>query len=188
MRPGVGELLVQDSFTDPSVWSLSTSNDASATISKGSLNLSLKSAKTYLISTRSEPVFTDFYAEISATANFCHGEDEYGLVVRSVKGNQYRLALACNGQVKVDRLYNGSLSRQAGWLQNAIIPSIMPSTVRLQVWAVGSQMRFFVNDFYLFSVTDRLLYKGTVGVFVHTSGESDVSVSFSNLKVSKVTK
>jgi hypothetical protein len=49
-------------------------------------------------------------------------------------------------------------------------------------------MLFFVNDLYLFSVTDTQIFKGNVGVFVHTAGEGDVSVSFSDLQVWRVEK
>jgi hypothetical protein len=187
LRNGVGELLLEDDFSDPAAWSTSSDNEASAAVSNGSINLSLKSADDYLLSTRSGPVFGDFYAEITANPNFCHGEDEYGFIVRDLNGDHYRLVLSCDGRVKVDRFYRG-LSRQAGWLQSAVIPDVMPSSSRLQIWAAGSQMRFFVNDIYLFSITDNLLYQGTIGVFVHTAGEGDVSVSFSDLKVWAVTK
>lgn len=188
LRTGVGDLLLEDDFTDATVWSTSTDNEASATISNGRMNLSLKRADSYLITTRSGPVLEDFYVEITAGPNFCHGEDEYGLIVRDLEGDHYRFALSCDGRVKVDRYYHGSLSRQAGWLQSGIIPLVTPSTSRLQIWAAGSQIRFFVNDLYLFSVTDSLLYEGTIGVFVHASGEGDVSVSFSDLKIWAVQK
>lgn len=187
LRSGIGKLLLQDDFRDPDPWSTSNDNEASASVSKGSINLSLKSADDYLLSTRNGPVFGDFYAEITATPNFCHGEDEYGFIVRDLDGDHYRLALSCDGRVKVDRSYRG-LSRQAGWLQSAVIPDVTPSSSRLQIWAAGSQMRFFVNDLYLFAITDSLLYKGTIGVFVHTSGKGDVSVSFSDLKIWVVQK
>ena len=185
-HPGVGDVILQDDFSDPAVWSTSTDKDASVTVSNGRINLSLKDDHSYLISTRTSPVFTDFYAEITANPNLCHGEDEYGFILRDLEGDHYRLALSCDGRVKVDRFLNGSLSRQAGWLQNGMIPDLAPSSSRLAVWAAGSELRFFVNDFYLFSVTDTLLFKGTIGVFVHTSGVEDVSVSFSDLKVWEV--
>lgn len=182
LRTGVGDLLFEDLFDDESLWSTSSDNDASATISNGRLNLVLKDRDSVLLTTRNAPTLTNFYAEITATPNFCKGQDEYGLVVRALDGDHYRFALSCDGRAKVDRMRNG-LSRQAGWLTSGAIPSVTPSSSRLAVWAAGSQMHFFVNGLYLFSVTDSLLYKGTIGVFVHTAGEGDVSVSFSNLQV-----
>ncbi|MCW5875030.1 MAG: hypothetical protein KIS88_10335 [Anaerolineales bacterium] len=186
LRPGVADLLVEDGFTDALVWATSSDADASAQVANGRLSLVLKSERSYLVSTRSSPILGDFYAEITAATNFCHGEDEYGLVVRAMDGDHFRFALSCDGRAKVDRFYNGGLTRQVGWVSSGAIPSLAPSSTRLAVWAAGSQMHFFVNDFYLFSVTDSQLFRGTVGAFVHTSGSQDVSVGFSDLKVWQV--
>lgn len=183
MRPGIGELLLEDDFSDAEVWLTSSDRDGTVAVSANEIHLSLNEADSYLVSTRTEPIFKDFYAEITANPSFCRGEDEYGFVIRANDGDHYRFALTCDGRAKVDRYLNLSLSRQAGWLQNRAIPSLAPSSSRLAVWASGSQLHFFVNGLYLFSVNDTQLYLGTVGVFVHTAGEGDVSVNFSDLKV-----
>lgn len=186
MRPGIGELLLEDDFSEAVFWSTSSDADASAQVSNGRLTLVLKSTRSYLVSTRSSPVFRDAYVELTATTNFCQGEDEYGLVLRAQNGDHFRFALSCDGRAKVDRFYNGALTRQVGWVSSGAIPSLAPSSTRLGVWSAGGQMHFFVNDFYLFSVTDSQLFQGTLGAFVHTSGARDVSVGFSTLKVWQV--
>lgn len=186
MRPGIGELLLEDDFSEAAFWPTSTNADGSARISNGRMNLVLNATRSYLFSTRTTPIFGDFYAEITATTNFCNGDDEYGLLVRALDGDHFRFGLSCDGRAKVDRFHNGSLSRQVGWISSRTIPSIAPGASRLGVWAAGGQLHFFVNDMYLFSVTDSLLFQGAVGVYVHTSSEQDVSVSFSNLMVWQV--
>jgi hypothetical protein len=183
LRPGIGELLLEDDFSDEAAWSTISSAAATVNISEGKLHLSLNDDREYLITTRPAPAVGNFYAEITAGASFCRGEDEYGLVVRASDDGHYRFALSCDGSAKVDRYLGDSLTRQAGWDQNPVVPSFAPSSVRLGVWAHGSQMHFFVNDVYLFSVNDTQLFHGTFGVFVHTSGERDVSVNFSDLQV-----
>jgi len=100
-----------------------------------------------------------------------------------VDGNHYRFALSCDGRAKVDRYLGESLSRQAGWIQDQAIPSVIPGSSRLGVWASGSQLHFFVNGLFLFSVNDTQLYLGTIGVYVRTAGAGDVAVSFSDLQV-----
>ncbi|MEX1071869.1 MAG: hypothetical protein WEC37_04510 [Anaerolineales bacterium] len=183
LRPGVGSLLLEDDFSENSVWSTITDSYASVAIANARINLSLRSGKDYLLTTRTSPIFADFYLEITANPSICQGADEYGLIVRNDDGDHYRLSLTCDGRASVQRFFNNSLSRQTEWVENPTIPNLAPSSSRLAVWADGNEIRFFVNDLYLFSVTDRELFKGTVGVFVHTSGESDVSVSFSELEV-----
>lgn len=183
MRPGIGELLLEEDFSDSAPWTTGNGGDAVAVVSNHTVHLTLKVRRNYLFSTRTSPVFTNFYAEITAAPSLCRGEDEYGLLLRAQDGDHYRFALSCDGRAKVDRYLNGSLSRQAGWVSNRIIPDLAPSSARLGVWARGSQMHFFVNDMYFFSITDTQLFEGTLGVFVHTAADGDVSVSFSDLKV-----
>jgi len=183
LRPGISELLLEDDLSDDSAWSLNSSPNATVNISEGKLHLSLNEGFENLITMRTSPKTNNFYAEITASASFCRGGDEYGFVVRASDDGHYRFALSCDGSAKVDRLLGDSISRQAGWLQNPVVPSFAPSSVRLGVWARGSQMHFFVNDVYLFSVNDTQLFAGTFGVFVHTTGEGDVSVNFSELQI-----
>ena len=183
MRPGIGLLLLEDEFTEGDPWTTGSDDAGVAAVSGGNLHLTLREERSYLFSLRTAPVFTDFYAEITASPSLCQGEDEYGLLVRAKDGDHYRLALNCDGSVKVDRYLGGSLTRQAGWLQDLAIPALAPSSSRLGVWASGDQMHFFVNDMYMFSVRDTQLYLGTLGVFVHASGAGDVSVSFDDLQV-----
>lgn len=184
MRPGLGAILLDENFSDGEFWSTTQSNEATVVVEGGRINLSLDEERSYLTSTREEPVVADFYAEIRASTNLCRGEDEYGLVFRALNpANYYRFALSCDGRAKVDRLYQNGFSNMVAWTQTSQVPNLAPASVRLGVWARGSELRFFVNDQYLFSLTDSLLFQGNLGVFVHASGASDVSVSFSDLTV-----
>ena len=182
-RPGIGELLLEDDFSDASFWTTGRDDEGVVLVSGGTIYLGLNAENSYLFSTRIAPVFRDFYAELTTSPTLCRGEDEYGLLIRGLGGDHYRFALSCDGRAKVDRYLGGSLTRQAGWAQNQTIPAVVPGSSRLAVWASGSQLRFFVNDLYLFSVNDTQLYLGVIGVYVHTSGPGDVAASFSDLQV-----
>jgi hypothetical protein len=176
--------VLEDDFSDPSFWTTQDApGGAVVKVSDGTIHLGLNAGRSYLLPTRNSPVLDDFYVEITALPSLCGGADEYGLIVRANDGDHYRFALSCDGRAKVDRYLGGSLTRQAGWVSDRIVPSVVPASSRLGVWASGGQMRFFINDYYLFSVNDTQIYLGTLGVFAHTSGEGDVSVSFSDLQV-----
>jgi hypothetical protein len=71
-------------------------------------------------------------------------------------------------------------------MQSASVPSAAPSSSRLGVWAVGKEMRFFVNDQHQFTITDKTLPSGAMGVFIRSRGENAVTVSFSDLIVYKI--
>jgi len=47
-------------------------------------------------------------------------------------------------------------------------------------------MRFFINDEFQFSINDRMLTQGMIGVFVRSGGENAVTVSYSDLEVYQI--
>jgi len=188
-RPGIGEILFRDDFSDPTVWSLAASNNTSAAFGNHELTIAISSPKMYLFSLRAEPLLDDFYAEITASPTLCRGLDEYGLLLRvSTAADYYRFSISCDGQVRMDRLAGGQASSPQPWMPGALVPVGAPSNSRLAIWAVGKEMRFFINDQYQFSVRDPLLTRGTIGVFARSAGDSAVTVSFSELIVYTVIK
>jgi hypothetical protein len=58
--------------------------------------------------------------------------------------------------------------------------------VRIGVWAVGGDMRLFLNGQYQFSVTEGTFPSGGLGVFVRSAGKTLTTVIFSDLKVYEV--
>lgn len=186
-KPGIGEELFSDDFTDAQAWQLGRTAEGSVALGKGELTIAIASPKAYLYSVRQEPVLDDFYAEITASPNLCRGLDEYGLLVRfSEPASYYRFSLSCDGQVRLDRVISGQASSPQTWLPSGAVPPGAPSSSRLGVWVVGEEMRFFVRGEYQFSVTDPLLSSGRLGVFARSAGETAVTVNFSDLVVYEV--
>lgn len=184
LHPGVGERLLSDDFSDEAVWEIVQLANSSMMMANQRLTLATQNSTVPLLNRRSGPIFGDFYAEITASPSLCSGEDEYGFVIRAASsGDHYRFTLSCDGRAKVDRVLNGALSTQVGWLQSTAIPGVAPSNSRMSVWASGSEMRFFIDDAYLFTINDTVIYTGTVGVFIRARGANDLSVSFSDLQV-----
>jgi len=187
LRPGLGEIIFQDDFSSAEAWALSETANGSVALSKNKLTIAIAAPKTYLSSTRSQPVFGDFYAEITASPNLCRGSDEYGLLIRVGSAQDYyRFSVSCNGQTRLDRVYHGQASSPQPWLLGVRVPIGSPSTSRLAVWAVANEMRFFINDEYQFTVRDPLLISGTLGVFARSTGDTAVTVNFSNLVVREI--
>ena len=143
--------------------------------------------RAYLFSVREQPAFSDFYLEITASPTLCRGKDEYGLLLRvSPDLAYYRLSLACDGSIRLDRLVEGHVSSPQPWVYSGAVPPGAPSTVRIGVWAYGKELRFFVNDYYQFTVRDPLLYSGGIGVFARSASDMAVTVNFSSLEVYEI--
>lgn len=187
MRPGVGDLIFEDDFNSAGTWLLGESAKGTVAMGMNELTIAIIQPKAYLSSTRNEPIFGNFYAEISASPNLCAGLDEYGLLfrVRSL-GDFYRYSLSCDGQIRLDRVVGGTAGSPQPWMMSASVPRGAPSSSRLGVWAVGRELRFFVNNEFQFAVSDSYHGSGSLGVFGRSAGENAVTVSFSDLRVYQI--
>ncbi|MDI6768559.1 MAG: hypothetical protein QMD04_02660 [Anaerolineales bacterium] len=183
-RPGLGEVLFSDHFDAPELWDTAVSNTASAIVERNRLTLAISKPGTAILSLRQEPLLRDFYAEMTASLSLCRGRDQYGLLVRvQAGGDYYRYAVNCNGQARLERVRSGQPYPLQDWLLSGDAPPGAPGDVKMGVWAVGSEMRFFLNDRHQFTVHDPLFKQGTLGVFVKSEGASPLTVSFLELIV-----
>ena len=185
MRPGLGTTFLTDEFSDKSLWDTAASDQASAAIEDNRLTLAAQS-KVYMISLRHELVLDDYYAEITARPNLCRGDDSYGILVRANAVAYYRFALSCNGNTGAERISVGTRQLLQSPLLSGDVPPGAPGEVRIGIWAVGNEMRLFLNGRYQFSISDSNYASGTLGVFVNSAGSTAMVVSFSDLTVQRV--
>ncbi len=181
MSPGIGKLILSDDFSDDSAWDTATSDNGSAAISRNLLSLAVQ-PNYYLASMRRETTLSDFYAEITAHPSLCRGEDNYGLLIRGVGSSFYRFVLTCDRQVRVERVNGGTKLPLQESVASGDAPGA-PGEVRIGIWAVGSEMRLFLNGRYQFTVTEPSFPSGGLGVYVRSTGDTPVTVTFSDLKV-----
>jgi len=185
MLTGLDGIIATDDFSRSSSWDTASSDQGSASISRERLTLAAQPG-VYLISLQRNIVAGDFYAEITARPSLCRGADEYGFLVRANAVTYYRFSLTCNGQAHAERV---SLKERHDLHEPVLsgdVPPGAPGEVRIGVWAGGPEMRLFLNGRYQFSITDFNLSSGTVGVFARASGDTPVTVAFSDLVVRSV--
>lgn len=185
MRPGLGTMLVTDDFSQKSLWDTAASDQASAAMDNNRLNLSAQSG-VYMLSLRHDLIVNDYYAEITARPGLCRGEDSYGFLVRANAVAYYRFALYCNGTVLAERISVNTRELLQEPLASGDVPPGAPGEVRIGVWAVGTEMRLFLNGRYQFSIVNSNYLSGTVGVFVNSAGGNPVVVSFSDLTIQEI--
>jgi hypothetical protein len=184
----VGSLIFSDSFDQPALWNTANSESASAAVTRNQLVLTISGPGPLSItSLRSQPETGDFYAEAMVDISLCSGKDQYGMLFRaSGSANYYRFAINCSGQMRLERLRAGETYPLNDWLSSGDAPFGAPALVKIGVWAVGREMRVFLNDHYQVSVLDPVFSSGTIGFFVFASGQNPVTISFSNLSVYSV--
>ncbi len=187
MRPKLGNILFEDDFSDPKGWQLSQSDTGSIALGKNELTIAIAETNATLSTTREQPVFTNFYLEITASPSLCRGLDEYGVLFRVTNNNEYyRFSLSCDGQVRLDRIAGDQASSPQPWMLSGAVPPGAPSSSRIGIAAVGSKMDFFVNGQYQFSIKDPLISSGAVGLFARSANKMAVTVNFSDLVVYQV--
>lgn len=182
---GVGSVTATDDFSQPGRWDTAVSDQGSATLENSGLTLAVQPG-VYLISLHGELLLSDFYAEVTARPSLCRGEDSYGLLVRANAFTSYRFAVVCNGHVRAERVSINQRMVLQPPVPSGDAPPGAPAEVRLGIWAVGREMRFFLNGHYQFTIQDASLNAGTLGVFVRAAGDTPVTVSFSDLVVRAV--
>jgi hypothetical protein len=185
MNPGIGAVTLTDNFSKASAWDTASSNDGSASISGNRLSLAVQPG-IYLLSQRHDLVLGDFYAEITANLSLCRGDDGYGVVVRSAGRSYYRFILSCNGQAGAERVNTHGVIPLHDPMPSADVPRGAPGNVTIGVWAVGSELRLFLNGRYQFGFSDTSYASGGIGVYALSQGTDPVSVTFSDLKVYEV--
>ena len=140
----------------------------------------------YILSQRHDLVLGNFYAEIVARPSLCRGSDSYGLIVRSAGRSYYRFILSCNGLVRAERVNTRGIIPLHEPIRSGDVPPGAPGEVTIGVWAVGSELRLFLNGRYQFGFSDTSYSSGALGVFALSQGTDPVSVAFSDLKVYEV--
>jgi hypothetical protein len=182
--PHYGELIFSDDFRKPELWTLGRQAAGEVALGKSELSLGVTKPRGYLFSLRQETALGDFYLEVDASPSICRAADEYGLLLRYTSpGSFYRFGLTCRGEGRVDRVVNGAASSAQPPTPHGAIPPGAPSTSRLGVWALGKELRFYVNGAYLFSVRDPVLMVGGLGLYARAASEDSMSVNFSGLEV-----
>jgi hypothetical protein len=184
MSPGIGKVMLEDDFSDKSVWDVAVSDNGSAAISRNRLALTVQPGY-YLSSMRRELPLSDFYAEITARPSLCRGEDHYGILVRGVGSSFYRFLLNCSGMIWAERISGGTKLGIHEPVPSGDAPGA-PGEVRIGMWAIGSEMRLFLNGRFQFNITDPRFPIGAFGVFVRSTGETPMTVTFSDLTVYEV--
>ncbi len=187
-HPGIGDLIFSDSFDQPDLWNAASSAQASASLIRNRLVLSINEpGPLSIISLRNQPALGDFYAQATVDLSLCSGMDQYGMIFRaSGGGNYYRLTVNCSGQVRLERVRAGEIYPLLDWLSSGDAPAGAPAQIKLGIWAVGREMRVFLNDHFQFSAVDPVFSGGTLGFFIYTSDQTPVTVSFSELSVYSV--
>lgn len=183
-RPGIGPILLSDSFDDPNVWDLPTTATGAANIRDGELTLAVRAPRTYQAATRESPAIANFYAEVEVLTKLCNPGDEFGLTVRGNElGEHYRLLIGCDGTARISRVLQDGSRALTLRVETPAIATGAPAVNRIAVWAHGLDLKLFVNGDEVVAARDAALGEGTFGLITRAGSGGQVAVAFDNLVV-----
>lgn len=184
LRPAQGATLLEEDFSKAEQWITGTFAAGNMTVSGQSLILAVQQAKGALQTYRlTNDVYGDFYLAVEAAPSLCRGEDMYGVLFRlNSQWDYYRFLVRCDDYARVERVRDSQTVLMQDWVFVGGNTGAL-AQVNLGVWAYGSEMRFFVNDFYLFTANDPVFTNGQVGFFARSTGEDALTVSFKDLTI-----
>lgn len=181
----LGSIILEDNFSDESLWDIASSEQATSAINNNRLILSAQS-DVYMLSLRHEIILSDYYVEVTAQLSLCNGENTYGLLIRASSANYFRFVLGCDGTVSAERYSSGSklVIQKPAFSGDA--PRGSPNAVKIGVWTYGKEMRLYLNDHFQFSIIDPSFPSGTVGVFVRSVNDTPVVIAFKELVIREI--
>ncbi|GAB4470227.1 MAG: hypothetical protein Kow0088_02900 [Anaerolineales bacterium] len=180
-------MIFSDNFINESFWSLSQDNDNSIALGKNELTIAIAQPKVYLYTLRTTPQLSNFYLELTLWPNLCQEEDEYGVLFRVTPNlDFYRLVLTCNGQLRLDRFFQGKAAVPYPKAYSGAVPPGAPSSVPIAIYASAQEITVFVNQQFQFTLQERVIPSGAIGLFARSISSSAVTVNFTDLKVYEV--
>jgi len=187
LRPVDEEVLYRDDFTEDSQWDQVSNSTMTASYGINELTLALKEVKQTLYSFNLDPIPSDYYLEILIEPSLCSGGDQYGFLFRTQSRQEfYRLMMSCDGRIQLDLVRGNAAVRLMETEQSAQLFSGPEVTVKLNLWLVGDGVRVYVNDVLQAEYYKLQWYDGGIGVFIRSSGENALTVSFSDLLLRNV--
>ncbi|MBN2046310.1 MAG: hypothetical protein JW750_00595 [Anaerolineaceae bacterium] len=184
IRPVNAPILLEDDFASDNRWTTINAQYGQAAYGNEELTITVDEARRSLYSFFLEPMPANHYLELDASASLCRGEDMYGMVLRTQSSDQfYRLAINCNGEVKLDLIRGNSVVPIASLASSAGVKPGPLQVLRIGVWAYGDTMSIYINDVYQFSAEKMMWQIGGIGVFARRAADSALTVSFDDLVV-----
>ncbi len=192
---GVGDVVYQDNLDGTGGWLWTFDDDAASfglSPEEKQLNATAKRSGTWRFSSSPDTVKVgDQQIRVSAHTNVCAEADEYALLFRGTVDAEgiytfYAFKMRCNGMARLELLQGNNVTVIVDWTSSTAIKPSAGADNTVTVWAHKDQMRFYVNDQYLFSAQDATLAEGFYGFLLYDRTNGNMSVSWKRLEVRAV--
>lgn len=181
--PTFGTLTFDDTGMTADHWAAAHNAAGIVTVSKDSLGLAVNTPPGSLLTLRNDTTLNDFYFETIMTMGLCRNDDTAGVVFRAVDAQSYYAFLVnCQGRIALERVLKGSPAMLSDWSLTSQVQPGLTQPLKIGVWTQGSTIRIYLNNQLQYEVVNSSYNGGGIGFFAQASGDSAVSVNFSEIK------
>ena len=184
LRAGITELLVEDDFTDESLWETRQSPAGNVAFGTQNLTLAIARAGTSLTSFSQHRLPENFYLEMTLQTSLCQPGDQMGLLFwRQSEGDYYRLLIDCASQVRLELVQGGQTIVLVDWMTAARVQPGAPATHRVGLYVSRGLFQLYINDAFQFENRIAQNRSGGLGVFARTISGNAMTIRFSDLQI-----
>jgi len=184
---GVGNLIIQDDFTNTAWWQSLQSESGNIAFGEGNLTFAVSKPESTLTSLSEHNLPQNFYLEVTLQTSLCQLEDHIGIIIwRESSSNFYQILLNCIGQYRLELMQDGQRYVLIDWSAAAQMQFGAPATNQLALWVYQGDLRFFINGTYQFTERVARDREGTLGFFARTIVGPAMTVKFSDLAIYQV--
>jgi hypothetical protein len=186
-REGIAALLIDDDFSDDSLWQTFQSSSGNAAFGTQNLTLAVAQQNASLTSISQHALPENFYMEISIQISLCQPQDQVGILfMYSGMGDMYRLLMTCSGQYRLELIQGGQSIVIHDWERSSQMSLNMPASNRVGLWLYRGRLQFFINDVFQFEERIAQNRAGGLGLFVRSIEGNAVTIRFSDLQIYQV--
>jgi len=186
-REGITEVLIDDDFTDESLWTTSQTGSGNIVYGTENLTLAVANPNAHLFSVSQHELSKNFYLEMTFQTSFCEPLDQFGIIFwQQSEGNYYQIVFSCAGEYRLELVQGGRSAVIRGWETATQMQPSHPATNRVGLWVYQGQFQLYINDTFQFEeriAKDRI---GFLGVFARTVDGDAMTVRFSELQIFRV--
>lgn len=193
---GVGEVVFSDALDGTGNWYWTFEDEAASFGVSGEqkqLNTVAKQSGTWRFVISNDTVKVgNQQIRVNAHTNVCAEADEYAVLFRGNVEPEtnaysfYGFKLGCDGTARLELMQGNNVTVLVDWTTSPAIKPGANADNAITIWANKDQMRFYVNDQYLFSAQDATLADGFYGFFLYDRTNANMSVSWKGLEAKAI--
>ena len=184
---GLTEILVEDDFTDVSLWETQQSSAGNIAFGTQYLTLAVARPSTSLLSISQHTAPSNFALELTVQPSLCEPTDQIGIIFWHQSNTSYhRLLMNCGGQYRLELMQGGQSVVLHDWEQAAQMQLASPATNRFILWVYEGQFQLYINEVFQFEERISADLTGSVGLFARTLSGNTMTIRFSDLKIYSV--